>query len=38
MMIFSGVLLGAFVTGWMYRNSTINRTDTLKENLVEEQR
>jgi hypothetical protein len=38
MIIFSGILLGAFITGWMYRNSTINRTDTLKENLVEEHR
>jgi hypothetical protein len=38
MIIFSLVLLAAFISGWLYRNSTMNRTETLKENLIEENR
>ena len=31
-------MLAAFISGWLYRNSTVNRTENLKENLIEENR
>jgi len=38
MIVFSLILLSAFVTGIFYRNSTANRTEDKKDQLIDQHR
>jgi len=38
MIVFSLILLSAFITGLLYRKSTANRTEDLKDHLIDQHR